>query len=241
MSETIGDDFQRLTKYRRGKISGPPDFTRRPPAWRTHPDQQKAIKLPPPRTEGGPGLWDVLNVRRSERDYKPVALSLQQLSQLLWATQGVTERIGEHLLRTAPSAGALYPIETYLVVNRVDELPRGLYHYNVAEAGVSLLKEGDFRQDAAAAALDQLMTADGAVTFIWTAIIQRSRWKYSQRCYRYIYLDAGIIGENLHLAATAMGLGCCAIGALYDDEVNHIVGADGTEETVVYMSTVGNI
>ena len=241
MSETIGDDFQQQTKYRRGKISGQPDFDNRPPSFRTHPDARQAIDLPAPQTDGGAGLWEVLNTRRSERDYLPQPITKQQLSQLLWATQGVTSRIADYLLRTTPSAGALYPIETYVVVNSVEGLDPCLCHYDVNAGELCLLKEGACGEQAAQAALDQTMAADAGVVFIWTAIIQRSRWKYRQRCYRYIYLDAGAIGENLHLAAAALGLGCCAIGALYDDEVNALVGADGIEETAVYMSTVGSI
>jgi SagB-type dehydrogenase family enzyme len=104
-----------------------------------------------------------------------------------------------------------------------------------------LLEEGDLGSRAAAAALDQPMAEQAAVVFIWTAVVERAKWKYLERAYRYIYMDAGHIGQNLYLAATALGLGCCAIGALYDEEVNRLVGADGVNETAVYMACVGKV
>ena len=237
----IGDDYQLHTKYHRDRPFPPVDNPQRPPAARRHPDAAKKVDLPAPECDAGPGLWGVLNGRRSERSYTAEPLSASRLAQLLWAVEGVTAVRGPHLLRTTPSAGALYPQDTYLVVNNVAGLARGLYHYDVADASLWLLREEDLRERIAAAALDQKMCARAAVVFAWTAIVQRSKWKYGQRAYRYIYLDAGHLGENLHLAAAAMGLGCCAIGALYDDEVNAIVGAGGIEETVVYMSCVGNV
>jgi SagB-type dehydrogenase family enzyme len=173
--------------------------------------------------------------------YKGEPITAQQLSQLLWATQGTTRQIREHQFRAAPSAGALYPIETYLAVNSVEDLSPGLYHYDALDAVLQLLNEGAQGPRAASAALDQGMAETAAVVFIWTAIPQRSRWKYLERAYRYIYLDAGHIAQNLYLAATGLGLGCCGIGALYDEEVNDLVGVDGTTETVVYMCTVGKL
>ena len=94
-------------------------------------------------------------------------------------------------------------------------------------------------RDVAEAALGQTVVLAAQVTFIWTAVVERSRWKYRQRAYRYLYLDAGHVGENLYLAAGALGLGCCAIGAFYDDRANGIIGVDGAEETVIYLATVG--
>ena len=104
---------------------------------------------------------------------------------------------------------------------------------------MELLKEGDYAAHTAQAALRQRMCADAPVVFIWTAIFERMKWKYHQRAYRYIYLDAGHIAENLALSATSLELGSCQIGALYDDEVNQIIDVDGTEESVIYMSVVG--
>jgi SagB-type dehydrogenase family enzyme len=141
--------------------------------------------------------------------------------------------------RTAPSAGALYPIETYLVVSDVSDLNPGIYHYSVQKHELETLKKGKFTREMVRAGMGQEMLRKAAVTFVWTAIFERSKWKYRQRAYRYVYLDTGHIAENLALAATSLGLGSCQIGALFDDEVNLIIGVDGIEESVLYMSTVG--
>ena len=178
--------------------------------------------------------------RRSKRAYTNESITLEELSQIIWATQGVTTRVSGHALRTAPSAGALYPIETYIWVNRVSELDQGLYHYQVQHHQLDLLKKGDFSREVSRGALDQKMAGDAAITFIWSAIIQRSRWKYLQRSYRYIFMDAGHIAQNLALAAEALGLGSCQIGALYDDELNALLDLDGFEESVIYMSSVAH-
>lgn len=167
-------------------------------------------------------------------------MTIEQLSYLLWASTGIQRREDGYEFRTVPSAGALYPIETYLVVNNVEDLDQGIYHYNVKGHFLEELKQGDFSDDIARAALDQQMCADAAAVFIWTAIFKRSKWKYGQRAYRYIYLDAGHIAENLALATAGLKLGCCHVAALFDDEVNSIVDVDGVEESTIYMSAVGH-
>jgi SagB-type dehydrogenase family enzyme len=190
--------------------------------------------------QGGPGLWEVLRTRRSARAYSRDPITLEELSQILWATQGITGSIGEYKLRTAPSAGALYPIETYLLVNRVDGLEPGLYHYDVETQQLDILKLGDFSREVAAGALDQQIAARASVVFIWSAIFQRSKWKYLQRAYRYIFLDAAHIAQNLALASQGLGLGSCQIGAIYDDDLNELMGFDNSEESVIYLSSVGS-
>jgi SagB-type dehydrogenase family enzyme len=165
---------------------------------------------------------------------------MKKLSQLLWATQGITHTINGYDFRAAPSAGALYPIETYLVVNRVENIEEGIYHYFVPEHSLKLLVKGDFSVKIAQAALDQDMVRHSAVVFVWTAVVERSKWKYRQRAYRYIYLDAGHLAENLFLAAESIDIGACGIGALYDEEINEMLDLNSSEETVVYMACVGH-
>ena len=229
----IGERFQEETKYFR------------PSAVSTRPDQRpgflapRIISLPSPEVSADPGIWEVLRKRRSSRDYRQEPLSLQELANLLWATQGVTIKAPAPWFRTAPSAGALHPIDTYLVINRVKDLEAGIYRLKVEDFVLEFKKPGDFSVRIAEAALDQDLARHAAVVFVWVAVIQRSRQKYRQRAYRYIYLDSGHLAQNLYLAATAMNLGCCAIAAFYDEEVNQIVGADGAEETTVYLATIG--
>ena len=240
--EGIGDQYQQLTKYVRGSLPRHSlDWGAQPSLRKPYPDSVKTVSLPAPLTGGGPALWAAIRSRRSIRSYKRKSLIPEELSQLLWAAQGATLKVRDYHFRSAPSAGALYPVETYLVVNRVDEIKPGLYHYDAPDETLQLLKAGNLGAQAAAAALDQSMADDAAVVFVWTAIVKRGKWKYLERAYRYIYLDAGHIGQNVYLAATALGLGCCAIGAFYDDEVNQFLGVDGVDECAIYMCAVGKL
>ncbi len=229
----IGERFQEETKYIRPSAV----FVRREEE--TVPFAPRTFSLPSIEVSQGPGIWEVLRKRRSIRDYHKDPLSLQELAILVWAAQGITVQAPAPWFRTAPSAGALHPIDTYLVVNRVKDLPPGVYRLNIEEFALEVKKTGDFSGRIAAAALDQDIARNAAVVFVWVAVIQRSRRKYRQRAYRYIYLDSGHLAQNLYLAATAMNLGCCAIAAFFDEEVNQLVGADGTEETAVYLATIG--
>jgi SagB-type dehydrogenase family enzyme len=141
--------------------------------------------------------------------------------------------------RTAPSAGGLFPVEHYVVANSVSGLDPGVYHYAVLDEALELLRSGDQRLAVAHAALDQTIAAEADAVFVWTAVLERSRWKYGQRFARYIFLDAGHIAENVALAAVALGLGSCQIAAFFDDEAAALLGVDEGEEPVVYMTTVG--
>jgi SagB-type dehydrogenase family enzyme len=236
----VGDRYQKETKYSRESMGGGfLDWEKMPEAFKQYPQALQVLKLPPAKQDEGLGLWQILSRRRSERDFNRSPISLQDLSQLLFSTQGVTGKVSGYLLRTAPSAGALYPIETYLAVKRVASLTPGLYHFNIVKNALELLQERDITPALCKAALDQTMVKESAVVFIWTAVVARSKWKYRERAYRYIYMDAGHIGQNLYLAAVALGLGCCTIGAFFDDEVNEILNVDGTEETAVYMGVAG--
>ena len=238
LSNSIGDDFQRLTKYSRGQNWSPLDWSKEPIIYKNYPES-KIIPLPDQFPDNSLNILEVLKKRKSIRSYSSEPLSLSDLAFLLWSSTGVRQHSGNRDFRVAPSAGALYPIETYLVVNNVEGLSVGVCHYNIKLHVLEELKQGDFSVNIAHAALEQRMCLDAPVIFIWTAIFERSRWKYKQRAYRYIYLDAGHIAQNLALAATAIGLGSCQIGAIYDDEVNEIVSIDGQEESAIYLSLIG--
>lgn len=210
----------------------------KPATCKEYPDAPR-VALPAPQTTGGTGLWDLLRTRRSIRSYDGQPLSIETLSQLLWATDGATRQGGGYLFRTAPSAGALYPIETYLAIHDVEGISQGLYHYQIREHALAQLATGDQRLAVSAAALDQGMAADADVVLLWSAVFGRSAWKYKERAYRYVYLDAGHIAQNAALAAVALGLGSCQIAALYDSEANALLGLDGESESVIYMTAVG--
>lgn len=239
MADGIGDRFQIETKYARGRLPGGTlDWRTKPDTYKAYPDAPK-VDLPPPQDKGGIPIWEAMAKRRSVRDYGSAALQASELSQLLWASQGVTRAAGDYALRAAPSAGALYPVETYLSVQMIEGIDMGIYHYDVRRHRLELVRTGDFRTAVAEAALEQGFLAEAAVVFAWTAVFHRSKWKYGERAYRYVYLDAGHIAQNAALAAVAMGLGTCQIAALYDDEVNAIMGVDGEDESILYMTAVG--
>lgn len=238
----IGERFQQETKYHREKMAGGfLDWTKKPREFKEYPGGIRRLSLRNVNKDGGGPLWEVMARRRSVRDFLARAISFEELSQLIWSTQGITGVAYGFRLRVAPSAGALYPIETYIMIKRVVNLTSGSYHFNVKENQLEQLAVGDFDVNIAASALDQSMAKEAAAVFVWTAVVERTKWKYRERGYRYLYLDAGHIGQNLYLAATSLGLGCCTIGAFYDDEVNQIIGVDGKKETVVYLGAVGHV
>jgi len=241
-SEGVGDRFHQETKYFRDAMPrGGLDWGRQPSPYKKFPYPLKQIPIYPPDQQGGKPLWEAVAQRRSIREFSREPVTFSELSQLLWATQGITLRAWGFDFRAAPSAGALYPIETYVVANRILEISSGLYHYNVKDAQLILLKEGFFGSDLSHAGLGQEMLEEAACAFVWTAMVERSKWKYRERAYRYIYMDVGHIGQSLYLAATALGLGCCTVGAFFDEEVDRIIGVDGKEEISVYLSAVGRI
>ncbi|MBM3308331.1 MAG: SagB/ThcOx family dehydrogenase [Candidatus Eisenbacteria bacterium] len=197
------------------------------------------FELPTPIAEGGLPLWQVLASRRSVRHYGSRPMTTAALSQLLWSTHGVTGRSGARELRNAPSAGACYPIDAYVVVNNVKGLDPGLYRFIPDDHALMLIRAGDVGAEVAKAALGQTMCKQASVTLLWTAVLPRTTGRYGERGHRYVFLDAGHVGQNTYLAATALGLGCCTIGAFDDEAMDRVVGADGTVETTVYGASVG--
>ncbi len=207
------------------------------PYFKTYPE---APKHPLPQPQWPPtDLFETLARRRSERIYSPRPLTLELLTLLLYAAQGVTAKAGRYLLRTAPSAGALYPLETYLLIQAVEGLPAGLYHLNLLDWALEELSQGLWGEDLKEAALGQSMCATAPVVVIWSVVPRRTMSKYGSRGMRYIFMDVAHAAQNLLLAAEALGLGACPIGAFLDDEVNELLGLDGIEETVVYLVSVG--
>lgn len=238
MSDEPGQVFQRETKHRRERLVGRAmDWERKPETYKEYPERPR-IALPEPKRPVM-SLGELLRARRSVRRFSDQPLSLGDLSYLLWACDGITRRERNFEFRTAPSAGGLYPVETYVAVNDVSGLAPGIYHYSVKDHALELIRKGHLGEEVARAALDQGMCASAPVVLFWTAMFERSRWKYGERAYRYVYLDAGHVAQNLALAAVSLGLGSCQIAATFDDEVNELLGVDGEEESVLYMSVVG--
>ena len=240
--DNFGDEFQQKSKYVRNKIPRHAlDWSRKPKTFKTYPNAVKKIKLPDPKFDEPIQFWNVIKNRHSTRKFTREPLTLMDFSLLLFGMSGLNRIFPQYSFRTVPSAGGLFPIEIYPVVNSVMNLQEGLYHYDIQNHSIELLKKGIFREKVAEGCLDQKMAFNSAVNFIWTAIIERSQWKYLQRCYRYIYLDAGHIGQNFYLVAEALNLGVCTIGAIYDDELNQFLEIDGKNETTIYVGVVGKI
>ena len=188
----------------------------------------EVIRLPRARTDGGTSLEETLSKRRSIRDFDTSkGLTLEQLGQLLWACQGITSPRG---LRTAPSAGALYPLEIYAVVSRVESIEPGIYHYltgpGVGEQSIEIVHGGEFSSKLSQAALGQESIQEAAVNVVIGGIIERTAIKYGGRAGRYVLIEVGHAGQNVVLQATALGLGAVTIGAFSDDRVRDLIGAD---------------
>jgi SagB-type dehydrogenase family enzyme len=181
--------------------------------------------------------------RESRRRFNSDPLSLDELAFLLWATQGVRKVLHEAaVLRTVPSAGCRHPFETYLAVTRVAGLECGIYRYLPLEHSLVLVRELlNLPARLTAVCLGQAFAGQAAATFVWTAIPARTEWRYAEASYKVIALDAGHVCQNLYLACEAVGAGTCAIAA-YDQELcDALIGADGSEEFVVYLAPVGKL
>jgi SagB-type dehydrogenase family enzyme len=240
MEKTVGDNFQFETKYvRNRKLSSSLNWANRPEIYKNYPSN-KIVQLPNNFHDSTISFTEVIQKRKSVRSFSTSPLSKEDLAFLLWASTGIQRTEHGYDYRTTPSAGALYPIETYIAVNNVEDITEGIYHYNIKNHFLEEIKLGSFGDKIAHAALDQEMCTEASVVFIWTAIFRRSKWKYSQRAYRYIYLDAGHIAQNLALAAVSRTCGSCQVGAFFDDEINSIMDVDGTEESAICLSVVGH-
>ena len=188
----------------------------------------------------------VLASRRSTRQFTGELIELEQLARLLQFSCGITGRLHaaenepSQPVRAVPSAGALYPVETYILVQAVAGLRTGLYHYCVDRAGMELLAEGNFVDILSHATSDKATFANSASVFILTGVFGRSHFKYGERGYRFALLEAGHICQNVLLTATSLGLGAVAVGGFVDEEVNALLDLDGVDEAALYLIAAGH-
>ena len=197
-----------------------------------------AIPLPPAVHKGTLSVEEALLARRSQRAYGESPLGLSELSQLLWAAQGITDEATR--FRAAPSAGALYPLEVYVAAGKVTGLPAGVYKYRPTGHELARGREGDVRGDLCNAALGQRAVAEAPAVLVFAAVYERTQGKYGERAARYVHLEAGHAAQNVYLQAAALGLGTVAMGAFVDEAVRGIVGlADG--ERPLYLMPVGKV
>ena len=193
------------------------------------------VQLPEPRLKSEVSLEEALLKRRSIREYANLPLTLEDVSQLLWAAQGITTEWGG---RTAPSAGALYPLEVYLAVGNVENLAAGVYKYKPERHELVKVRDDDVRGELAEAALGQNFVMEAAIDIVIAAVYERTTKKYGDRGVRYTHMEAGHAAQNIYLQATALDLGMVTIGAFYDDRVKDILGML-KNETPFYLIPVG--
>ena len=225
-------------------------------------DQNKGIK--PPQAEKPcnpedrrislikPGDWKSIHEvsvetaiaqRKTRRSYTTETINLEELSFLLWATQGLREKkFAVRNYRTVPSAGCRHALETYIATFRVEGIPKAIYRYlAMSHQLVEVVKHQDLEGLITQAALGQSFAGKSAVTFIWTTIPARMEWRYGRASYKVIALDAGHVCQNLYLACEAIGAGTCAIAAYDQEFADSVLGIDGVEEFTIYMAPVGKV
>jgi SagB-type dehydrogenase family enzyme len=196
--------------------------------------RQTIIKLPSPQLKGKVSLEETILRRRAVRRYRREPLDLSQLSQILWSAQGIT---GTREFRAAPSAGATYPLEIFVFVGKQgviaseakqapEELQAGIYHYEADSHSLSLHKPADLRPDLARATLDQEFIIDAPVDIVICALYHRTSYRYGRRGERYVHIEVGHVGENIHLQAVALGLATVEVGAFHDEEVRKVLGVE---------------
>jgi len=196
------------------------------------------IILPEPDIYGKMSVEEALARRRSVRNFSSQPLSLKELAQILWAAQGMVKKIAGR--RTAPSAGATYPLEIYAVVGRgcIEKLKEGIYHYMPRRHSIVMVKRGDYRERLTYAALGQDFIAKAPVSIIITAIYERTTSWYGKRGIRYVHFEVGHVGQNIHLQAEALGLGTVMVGAFHDERIAEILGISNGEK-VLYIAPIG--
>ena len=193
--------------------------------------EPKIIDLPEPVLKGSVTVEETLARRRSVRSFTPEPLTMEELGQLVWAAQGIT--LPSRGFRTAPSAGALYPIELYIVTSDA------VYHYVPRGHKLRLLKEGDLREELARAAGRQSSIRDAAADFVVTAVYARTAGKYRERAPQYVHIEIGHVGQNIHLQAVALGLGSVSVGAFGEEQLKSVLSLPADHEPV-YIIPVGH-
>ena len=229
----------------------------RPDIQKPVPPGAQLIDLVPPEqfTIGDSSVVDVIRQRKSHRYFTAESLSIEELSFLLWATQGVRAKSTEdgitYVWRNVPSGGNRHPMETYLSIHRVEGLQPGLYRYlpidhqlvqeKIDPALPELVNQGSLNQNSRSAAQPYYFIKEAAAVFIWTAIPYRSEWRYHKAAAKLIALDAGHVCQNLYIAAGTIGAGTCSVGAFDQTKMNEVLEVDGENEFVIYMAPVGKI
>lgn len=233
------------TKLKKMEKVTPLDVEKWPAEWKkisfkSYP-RFKQITLPKKFTDKGMSLKAVLKKRKSERKFKKKSLPLNEISELLYFSSGIVRKKSKDWnksRRPYPSAGARYPLEVYLVTNKVSGLKSALYHYNVKNHGLELLLEGKFVKRLARFTGQDWVEKSLAIFFI-SAVFRRTENKYQSRGLRYVFMEAGHLGQNIYLLAASLGLSCCSIGGYADEKIDKLLDLNGLDESVAYIVCVG--
>ncbi len=220
-----------------------------PPLEKPAPPDALLFDLVPPSqfTSGQMPLIQAIARRRSRRAYKDAALTLEELSFLLWACQGIEKapppgaKNNIRAFRTVPSAGCRHPFETYVLANRVEGLTPGLYRYLPVEHKLCLVRDDEDVTAEIHVASEEQYVLESAATFIWTVIPCRTEWRYLDHSHRVILMDIGHACQNLYLAAESIGCGTCALGAYDQKQMDAALGVDGEEEFTIYLAPIGHV
>ncbi len=237
-----GHEFMKKTRY---EFLGESDQAKglpQPPLEQKHDASLRVIDLPGPETlpDDSVDFRSLVEDRMTHRRYADKPLTLEELSYLLWCTQGVKSVLTQATRRTVPSAGARHAFETYILVNRVTGLEPGLYRFLAIDHSLVVVDTSQgLTGRVMAACLDQKHVDDCAVMFVWAADVYRMTYRYGERGYRYLHLDAGHVCQNLYLASESIRCGVCALAAFEDDALNAVLGLDGEANFAVYAATVG--
>ena len=251
----MNPEFQEARRFLKSPINTPADImdsdedrkVEAPPLQKTYPEDAKLIDLVSTAelSMGSMSFVDVLRKRRSRRKYTDEALTLEEVSFLLWAVQGIrrVSKKAPATYRTVPASGGIHPFETYLVINRVTGVNVGLYRYLPLEHKLFFLKQisSEWLEQLAYACRGQDFVSTGAVVFIWTVIPYRTEWRYANEAHKSIALASGHVCQNLYLASEAIGAGTCAITAYAQRVMDTLLGVDGEREFTIYVAPVGKV
>jgi SagB-type dehydrogenase family enzyme len=235
---SIGPRFHEETGFGPGGIKNDNlGWGQKIPLFKTYPEAEK-IKLPEPKKPSGSVSAAIQN-RHSVRSFSDSTMTLADLSRLLLSGYGLTGIRSGTAHRTVPSGGALYPLEIYLVVSNVESLEPGLYHFQVSDSSLEFLRRGDFSDEIHEAANNQQSAGSSPVTLVIAARFERMTVKYADRGYRYVYIEAGAVMENIYLQGAEIGAATVAVGAFNDDLLNRFLGIDGVAEAALLVMPVG--
>lgn len=237
-SLSIGPRFHRETSYNAAGFVGTNiSHGRDLPVYKEYPGAEK-VKLPSPEVSSM-SVDDALAKRRSVRSFAEKPMTMAQVSAIVLAADGITRERRGVQFRTAPSGGALYPMELYMAASNVTGLTEGLYHFHPADSSLELVEAGDFSNRVHEASFEQGSVGSSPITLIISARWERSTRKYADRGYRYTYIETGAICQNVYLKAASLGLGTVAVGAFNDELTNELLGIDGESEAAILMMPVG--